>query len=257
MAQLDPDEMHPEALKAGLRRWIDGDALRRMDQFSRLGAAVTRRVLDSAGLQPDERTGIVFGTVWGPIDSTVRYYVTLAEQGPGQASPLLLPNTAASSLLGRLARIFGARGPSCMMSGGNPVETACGFLTFGQADAMVVGEIEVGARPPEDNSQRFTINPAGGTAAAIVLETTDHHRQRQGRFLARVAQASAGFALANGNQCAAILDLTTGSHCSRLVATLAALAGRPAVADRTVEVTTVDHCSGLWSRTRLEGAEWC
>jgi 3-oxoacyl-(acyl-carrier-protein) synthase len=242
------------AVEARLRGFLPGDTLRRLSRYTALALAALKEAVDAAGLMPGDRTGVLIATTWGPIDCTLRYYRDLIAGGPRQVSPLLFPNTAASTALGWVARIFAARGPSCVMSGGNPVEQACQWVLAGRVESLLLGEVEVGA-PAGPGEVDFS----QGAAAGLVIEAAGHARRRSARAVARVLESTcragdAGVAAAGDDEPRRRVEAPFTSHCLEVTRAVAALGtrGRGEGRDPAV-VATFDPIGGMWSGTVLGG----
>jgi 3-oxoacyl-[acyl-carrier-protein] synthase II len=79
-----------------------------------MAAASARMALEDAGVAVNisnrDRTGIVLGTAFGSTDVAVKFARILFTEGPGMASPFLVPNTVMNAPAGHASMELGFRG---------------------------------------------------------------------------------------------------------------------------------------------------
>lgn len=94
-----------------LREWVPPGEARRMSPPSRFALAAARMALRDEGL-PDERTGVVISTAFGPSSYSEGLLRQILLEGPESASPILFMESVANAPAAQIAIAFKARGPS-------------------------------------------------------------------------------------------------------------------------------------------------
>jgi 3-oxoacyl-[acyl-carrier-protein] synthase II len=98
-----------------LREWVPPGEARRMSPPSRFALAAARMALRCAGLGeglPDERTGVVISTAFGPSSYSEGLLKQILLEGPESASPMLFMESVANAPAAQVAIACRARGPS-------------------------------------------------------------------------------------------------------------------------------------------------
>jgi 3-oxoacyl-[acyl-carrier-protein] synthase II len=107
---------HRGALVRGFdpRQFIAAAKSRRMNQLSRFGVASARLALDDAGGsgQIGQRgdAGVAIGTMFGPVETSVRYLTEYRRRGPSLAPPQLFAESVANAPGSHIAIENGLRG---------------------------------------------------------------------------------------------------------------------------------------------------
>jgi len=134
------------------RDFISTKNLRKMDRLSALAAASARMALDDAGLGIDasnrDRTGIILGTAFGSTEVAVQFAGIIFSEGPGMASPFLVPNTVMNAPAGHASIELGLRGINSTVNHHEAsAETAVAYaateIRKGRADIMLAGGTEI------------------------------------------------------------------------------------------------------------------
>lgn len=179
---------------------------RRMDRFTLLAYLSVRRALSDAALDIDEsqreRSGLIFNTCYGPLDSTRRYTAKLIRDGARKVPAAVFPNTVHNAFSGLITIDIKAHGTSSTVSGSNPLCYALDMIREGRDDIVIVGGcdelidvVQNGFQPFDAGSGRPEASVFGRDrdamrmgegAAAIVLESEDSARARGARILAEV-----------------------------------------------------------------------
>lgn len=119
-----------------LREWVPPGEARRMSPPSRFALAAARMALRCAGLGeglPDERTGVVISTAFGPSSYSEGLLRQILLEGPESASPILFMESVANAPAAQIAIASKARGPSVTIC----QREAGALLAVGQAAADV------------------------------------------------------------------------------------------------------------------------
>ena len=94
--------------------FIPASKMRRMNQLSRFAVASTRLALDDAGLEGEipnrERGGVALGTMFGPVETSVKYLDEYLDKGPALAPPQLFAESVANAPGSHVAISHGMKG---------------------------------------------------------------------------------------------------------------------------------------------------
>lgn len=135
-----------EVPEKSYRRHVDPGYARRLDQLGRLVMASTRLAVRDAGLPisraTGERTGMVFGTFTGPLETVGRLTETIGTLGPHRVNPRLFPNSVMNAAAGHACLSLQLRGPLSTLatgvaSGLAGLGYAADLVRRGEADAML------------------------------------------------------------------------------------------------------------------------
>ncbi len=138
----DEDGLRVARITDDLSRYTAPRERRRMDRFGQLAVATCRGALEQAGLDADERIGVVLGTGIGPIQSIGDFFLPVVAGGPAMANPAVFPNTVFNAAAGQVAMVLGAKGPTSTTtvghsSGASAVTVAADLLRAGHAEAIL------------------------------------------------------------------------------------------------------------------------
>jgi 3-oxoacyl-[acyl-carrier-protein] synthase II len=212
----------------GPRRIIDFDAtavygpkeIRRVDRFTQFAAvAAAEAVLDAGGLDgpgglsadPD-RTGVIFGTGIGGLETIEEQFQILLDKGPRRVSPFLVPMMMGNRGAADISMRYGFRGPCeatvtacaagthCVGSGARLVATGrCDVVLAGSAEAAmtrigVAGFTNMTALSNSGRSMPFDAKRDGFVmgegAAVLVLEALDRALARGAHVYAEIVGAA-------------------------------------------------------------------
>jgi 3-oxoacyl-[acyl-carrier-protein] synthase II len=124
---------------------------RRLSRLSRLAVAASIEAVLDSGLEISDdnrtRTGAVFGTAFGSTHQTDSFFVSLLENGPQGAEPILFPDTVPNAPASHVAIYHQLQGPNstfCQnhLSGESAVAFAISLLELGRADTLLVGGVD-------------------------------------------------------------------------------------------------------------------
>lgn len=94
--------------------FIPAGKMRRMNQLSRFGVAAAQMALQDAGAEPTlpgwESGGVAIGTMFGPVETSVKYLDEYRDKGPALAPPQLFAESVANAPGSHVAIQFGFRG---------------------------------------------------------------------------------------------------------------------------------------------------
>ena len=193
---------------------------RRMDRFTQFAAVAAKDALLDSGLDLEKidksRFGIVLGSGFGGISTTLEQHKTLLERGARRVSPMCVPMMIPNMAAGTLSILFGAKGANMTVS------TACASSSYaiaeafrliqrGDADIMICGGSEAPVNPlvlaafssmnalskrngePEKASRPFDRERDGfvlGEGSGIlILESFGHAIKRNAKIYAEVSGA--------------------------------------------------------------------
>ncbi len=96
------------------KEFISAGKMRRMNQLSRFGVASAQMAISDAGADSTfpgwESGGVAIGTMFGPVETSVKYLDEYREKGPALAPPQLFAESVANAPGSHIAIHFGLRG---------------------------------------------------------------------------------------------------------------------------------------------------
>ena len=133
-----------------LREWVPPGEARRMSPPSRFAVATARMAFREAGLGeglPDEQTGVVISTAFGPSSYSEGLLKQILLEGPDAASPILFMESVANAPAAQIAIASKARGPSvtiCQREAGAllAVGQAAGDVAAGRVPRALAGTLD-------------------------------------------------------------------------------------------------------------------
>lgn len=200
-----------EAFLAGPRRLPAGAAVddgtmaglfdeteaRRLPRVSRLAVAAGRLALADAGLAAAPGLGLVVGTEFGDLRSTVEFADGYLSAGPGGLSALLFPSTVMNAMAAATAIAVGARELSLTLNaatvGGElAVARASAVVAAGRAEAALAGGVDQVEPLLEAMLAELGAGEErrGEGAVFVVLEALEAAAARGARVLGEVAGAA-------------------------------------------------------------------
>ena len=205
---FDPDPYFPKS------------ETRRMDRFTQFAAVAAKDALIDAKIDLNSldksRAGIVLGSGFGGISTTLEQHKTLLERGAKRVSPFCVPMMIPNMAAGNLAILFGLRGPNetvctACASSSHAIAAAFRLIQSGKADLMLCGGSEAPVNPlilaafssmnalskrndaPEKASRPFDKERDGfvlGEGAGIlILESFEHAKARKADVYAEIVGA--------------------------------------------------------------------
>ncbi len=135
---------------SSLADFVPLKALRRIDNFSRLGLLGAYLALQDAGVpaaEKQERLGVVIASGYGATGSTFAFLDSFINDGDICASPTYFANSVHNSAAAYISIMLGATGPSSTVSQfhhsvPSALQTACLWLAEGRVDRVLFGAIE-------------------------------------------------------------------------------------------------------------------
>jgi 3-oxoacyl-[acyl-carrier-protein] synthase II len=92
------------------KQFIAPMKMRRMNTMSRLAVSAAKMALTDAGIEPSSETGVVLGTSFGPVQTSVEYMREYVEKGAALAPPQLFAESVANAPGSHIAIESGLRG---------------------------------------------------------------------------------------------------------------------------------------------------
>lgn len=169
---------------------------RRLSRICRLAVAAGRLALTDAGRGADAATGLVVGTEFGDLRSTIAFADAYLAGGPAALSALLFPNTVMNAMAAATTIAVGARALSLTLTapavaGELAVARAALAVAGGGLDAVLAGGVD--EREPLLERMRAELgarDPRGEGAVFLVLESLAGARARGGRVLGEIHAAA-------------------------------------------------------------------
>ncbi len=192
---------------------------KRIDDFILYSIASADEALKDAGWSPSEmddnaqeRSGVLFGSGIGGLQTTYEASITLAEKGPRRLSPFVVPGMLINLAAGQISIRHGLKGPNhsvvtACATGAHAIGDAARLIQRGDADVMVAGGGEAAvcrlgiasfvacramttgynddpksaSRPYDAGRDGFLM---GEGAGALVLEEYEHAKARGAKIYA-------------------------------------------------------------------------
>jgi len=168
-----------------LKEWISPGEARRMSPPSKLAVAAARMALRCAGWSeglPDERTGVVVSTAFGPSSYSEGLLKQILLEGPESASPTLFTESVANAAAAQIAIASRARGPSvtiCQREAGAllAVGQAAADVASGRVPRAIAGTVDEMTPLLHSLLDRFgTVSRNGGPQGLEVARPLDRRR---------------------------------------------------------------------------------
>ncbi|MFO1012575.1 MAG: beta-ketoacyl-ACP synthase II [Caulobacteraceae bacterium] len=192
---------------------------RRVDDFILYGMAAADEAVKDSGWEPQtdedrERTGVMFGSGIGGLNTIAETAIEMHEKGPRRVSPFFIPSALINLASGQISIKHGFKGPNhavvtACATGAHAVGDAMRLIQFGDADVMVAGGAEAAVCPIgiagfiacRAMSTNFNNDPAkasrpydkdrdgfvmGEGAGALILEEYEHAKARGAKIYAEV-----------------------------------------------------------------------
>ena len=194
--------------------WMTPKEAKRTDRAVHLAIAAAKLAWADAG-EPSvdrARTGVMFSTGIGGLESLLKQHLVLLEKGPDRVSPFMVPMLMPNAAAGHVAMAFGFTGPNACITtacaaGSHAVGEAFRLIRYGLADVCIAGGTEASVLPltvagfaqmqaltrnpdPEKASRPFDKDRDGFVlsegAGALVLEEAGRAVSRGARIYAEV-----------------------------------------------------------------------
>ena len=207
-----PGSFDPDAVMPARER-------KRIDEFILYSIAASDEAVKDSGWAPAEddiegreRTGVLFGSGVGGLQTTYDASLTLAERGPRRLSPFVIPAMLINLTSGHISIRHGFKGPNhsvvtACATGAHAIGDAARLIQYGDADVMIAGggeaaicrlgiagfvacramttayneNPEAASRPYDEGRDGFLM---GEGAGAVVLEEYEHAKARGAKIYA-------------------------------------------------------------------------
>lgn len=203
--------------------FMDKKSARRMDPYAQFAFSAAAEAINDSNINYKEmtdseraRTGVIFGSGIGGIQTFYQQSVVNHTQGPQRVSPFFIPMLIPDIAAGYISIHFGFRGPNyCVVSAcataNNNMIDAYMLIKNDMADVIVTGgseaainEIGIGgfnsakalstrndspetaSRPFDSTRDGFVMGEGGG---ALVLESLEHAQNRNAKIYAEIIGA--------------------------------------------------------------------
>lgn len=136
--------------------WMDPRDVRHSDRFVHFAVGAAKMAVDDSGLDLAEadgaRIGVLIGSGIGGTWTWEDQHRVLVEKGPKRISPFFIPMLIMDMASGRVAMLFGAKGPNTAVAtacatSAHAIGDAAEIIKRGDADAMIAGGAEAAVSP--------------------------------------------------------------------------------------------------------------
>jgi hypothetical protein len=134
-----------EAPVSGLDQFVPANSIRRMPRFSQMALLAAHLAVNDSGIKPaDSRTGIVFGSGYGPLQAVFSFLDSVIDGSDNCPSPTLFATSVHNSLASIVSISMKIHGPSLTLTAfeNTPacvLQTAGIWLQKGDLDYVLVG----------------------------------------------------------------------------------------------------------------------
>ncbi len=149
-----PVRIAGEVLDFDPAEFLDAKEVRRSDRVSHFAVAAAKLAWRDAGEPSVEptRTGVLFSTGIGGLESLLKQHKTFLERGADRVSPFMVPQLMPNAAAGHVAMEFGFSGPNtCIVTacaaGAHAVGEAYRYIKDGLADTFIAGGTEASVLP--------------------------------------------------------------------------------------------------------------
>ena len=137
-----------------VQNYLDKKSARRMDPFAQYAMVTADMAVQDSGLNPEqmsiedkERTGVVFGSGMGGMQTYYEQSIVLHKEGPKRVSPFFVPMIIPDIASGLISIKYGFKGPNyCIVSacatGNNNMIDSFRLIAEDSADIMITGGSE-------------------------------------------------------------------------------------------------------------------
>jgi 3-oxoacyl-[acyl-carrier-protein] synthase II len=209
-----PVQIAGEVREFSPEEWMTAKEVKRTDRAVHFAVGAAKLAWTDAG-EPSvdrARTGVMFSTGIGGLDSLLKQHLVLLEKGPDRVSPFMVPMLMPNAAAGHVAMAFGFTGPNACITtacaaGSHAVGEAFRLIKYGLADVCIAGGTEASilpltiagfaqmqaltrnpdpakaSRPFDKNRNGFVLSEGAG---ALVLEEAGRAVARGARIYAEV-----------------------------------------------------------------------
>lgn len=131
---------------AGLDQFIQKSKLRRIDNFLQMALMASYLAIEDSKVQIEDRTriGVVFGSGYGPLQTSLNFFDDLIDYGDKCASPTQFANSVHNSLVSNVSISLKLQGPTLTLSSlemttASVFSTALSWIETGTVDYVLAG----------------------------------------------------------------------------------------------------------------------
>ena len=115
---------------------------RRTDRFSDMAVYTAVTAAKDADFVPDEKTGTVYTTSYGPLTGNLNFAEKVALGDPDVCSPTVFSGTVPNACVGQICMHLGCKGPSTVLTASNNIGYTQMLLSSGKATSVLTGAID-------------------------------------------------------------------------------------------------------------------
>jgi 3-oxoacyl-[acyl-carrier-protein] synthase II len=172
--------------------FLDESEARRLSRACQFAVASARLALADAGVPAERHLGLVLGTEFGDLRSTMDFADGYLARGHGGLSPLLFPNTVMNAMAATAAIAVAAREQSLTLiapdvAGELAIARAAATVAGGRADMVLAGGVDQTDASLTAILRDFGVAEARTDGAAlVVLEARESALARGARILGEI-----------------------------------------------------------------------
>ena len=164
-----------------LEKYVSARSLRRLDSFSKMVLLSCFLTVEDSGIKFEnpERVGIVLGSGYGPVRTTIKFLDNIIEDGDEFASPILFAGSVHNAPASGTSLIMNIKGPSTTITCfehtfSNVLLSAIGFLESGMADYVIAGAGDEYHEIFKNNNSEDSCMPGEGFVTFLLSKEKKH-----------------------------------------------------------------------------------
>ena len=139
---LCQDAPIPDCEKISFPSFLPPAKRRRTDRFSDMAVYTAVTAANDAKFTPDEKTGTVYTTRYGPLTGNMNFARKVALGDPDVCSPTVFSGTVPNACVGQICMHLGCKGPSTVLTASNNIGYTQMLLSSGKATSVLTGAID-------------------------------------------------------------------------------------------------------------------
>lgn len=143
--------------------------VRRCPRQVKMTVAAAAQFLEKFSAEEREKFGTLLTTGYGEVETMLDFTEPVLDGVPNECSPAKFSFTVFNSSLGQLCIVYGLKGPSTMLLGGDPLEYASLLFEEQKADTVICGAVEEYNDDLAESFRSLGILPEGCLSEAAVM----------------------------------------------------------------------------------------
>lgn len=122
---------------------VSSSKLRRCSDYTKMAVNTAALAIKDYGIElENEKVGTIISTGFGAVSSNITFSDSVAKGNPQMCSPTVFSATVPNSCVGQICIINGFKGPSTVLTGGDPLEYSSLLINTSRTDTVLCGSVE-------------------------------------------------------------------------------------------------------------------